>query len=121
MSNVKDLMRHAADLVVLSVLADGPQYGYAISKQVAARTEAHLHLTPSVLYPLLHQLEKQGLVNAEWETVKADDNKSGRGRNRKWYRLSAKGRRKLQQHARAHRAYQQLIEPFLPAIKRDGA
>lgn len=105
----------AADIVVLSVLADGPLYGYAITKQVAAKSAGSIRLTPGVLYPLLHELEKSGLLLASWETVQAPDNDDEeRGRKRKWYRLSAKGRKRLTQRVAAHRAYQKLIESFLP-------
>ncbi len=115
MAPAKDTWRSSADLVVLSVLADGPRYGYAITKQVAAQSSDSIRLTPGVLYPLLHQMEKQGLVNAEWDAVKSETGNSKRGRQRKWYKLSAKGRRRLKQRVAAHRAYQQLIESFLPA------
>ncbi|MEE9129238.1 MAG: PadR family transcriptional regulator [Phycisphaerales bacterium] len=115
MAPAKDMWRSSADLVVLSVLADGPRYGYAITKQVAAQSSDSIRLTPGVLYPLLHQMERQGLVNAEWDTVKSETGDSKRGRQRKWYKLSAKGRRRLKQRVAAHRAYQQLIESFLPA------
>ena len=115
MAPAKDIWRSSADLVVLSVLADGPRYGYAITKQVAAQSSDSIRLTPGVLYPLLHQMERQGLVNAEWDAVKSETGNSKRGRQRKWYKLSAKGRRRLKQRVAAHRAYQQLIESFLPA------
>jgi DNA-binding PadR family transcriptional regulator len=108
-----DLLRSSTDLVVMSVLADEPLYGYAIIKQVGAKSGGAVRLTAGVLYPLLHQLEAQGLLLSSWEAVKADDG-SGPGRRRKWYRLSAKGRRRLTQRVEAHRAYQAVIESFLP-------
>lgn len=113
-SERQDLIRGSTDLVVLSVLDDRPAYGYLIIKQVAARSEGALRLTPGVLYPLLHELERQAMVLSSWETVNAEGNEDGTGRRRKWYRLSAKGRRRLQQRAQAHRAYQAVIESFLP-------
>jgi PadR family transcriptional regulator PadR len=110
-----DLLKKAADLLVLSVLADAPLYGYAITKQVAARSGGAIRLTPGVLYPLLHQMEKSGLLLSSWETVQAPDNDDAdKGRKRKWYRLSAKGRKRLSQRIAAHRAYQAMIESFLP-------
>ncbi len=45
---------------------------------------------------------------------------SGRGRKRKWYRLSATGRRRLAQRVAAHRAYQALIDSFLPQAEGAG-
>ena len=122
MKDPRDLVKGSADLVVLSVLADGSKYGYAIIKQVAARSQGAIRLTPGGLYPLLHQLERQGLLLSSWDAVHADASApEGAGRRRKWYRLSAKGRRRLAQRVAAHRAYQSLIESFLPAPGAEGA
>ncbi len=110
-----DLLKGAADLLVLSVLADAPLYGYAITKQVAAKSGGTIRLTPGVLYPLLHELEKAGLLLSSWETVQApDNNDTEKGRKRKWYRLSARGKKRLSQRVAAHRAYLAMIESFLP-------
>lgn len=104
-----------AEMVVLSVLAEGALYGYAISKRVSSRSGAELRLSPGVLYPLLARLEKEGILIASWETVKSDRaaEEESAGRRRKWYRLSAKGRKRLMQHVEAHRAYQSMIGLFL--------
>lgn len=111
----RDLLRSSSDLLVLSVLADEPLYGYSIIKQVGARSEGLMRLTPGVLYPLLHQLEKQKLLTSSWETVHDKSNpETTKGRKRKWYRLTPKGKRRLQQRAAAHRAYQAVLEAFLP-------
>lgn len=104
----------AVEMVLLSVLSEEPMYGYAISKRVAAGSEGAMKLTPGVLYPLLRQLEKQGLIEATWETVKSDRAEEGtEGRKRKWYALSAKGRTHLEQRVAAHRVHQAMIERFL--------
>lgn len=109
-----DTKGDSSELIILSLLADGPMYGYAISKEVAARSEGAMRLTPGVLYPLLKQLEASGLVLASWEEVKADGAAADEaGRRRKWYRLSAKGRRKLDQRIAAHKAYRVLIDAFI--------
>jgi PadR family transcriptional regulator PadR len=104
----------AVEIVLLSVLSEEPLYGYAISKRVAAGSDGQIRLTPGVLYPLLRGLEKDGLIVATWETVKSDRAEEGtEGRKRKWYRLSAKGRKHLDQRIAAHRAHQAMIERFL--------
>ena len=126
MKPAQDLIRTSADLLVLSVLADGPLYGYGITKRVAAQSDQQIRLTPGVLYPLLHRMEKQGLLLASWDEVRAerDDGDSaapGGGRKRKWYRLSAKGRRRLAQRVATHRACQRLLESFLPASGEEAA
>lgn len=118
----RDLLRTSTDLVVLSVLAEEPMYGYLIIKRVAARSEGMIRLTPGVLYPLLHQLEKQKLLTSSWETVKDQStSEETRGRRRKWYRLTPRGRRRLDQRAAAHRAFQAMIDAFLPARGSEGS
>ncbi len=108
-----------SELVVLSILADAPSYGYAISKAVAARSEGHFKLAPSNLYPLLTRLEKQGLVTTSWEEVKADTaDPDADGRRRKWYRLSAKGQKRLAQHIDAYHRARAILDAFvIPAAE----
>ncbi len=100
---------------MLALLAEGPAYGYAISKEAAARSEGRLRLTAGALYPLLKSLETQGLVASYWEEIKSD--RSGpeeAGRRRKWYRLTPKGRRRLDSRIEAHRAYRAVMDAILP-------
>lgn len=109
-----DWKGESAELVVLSLLADGPQYGYAISKEVALRSDGQLRLTPGVLYPLLKDLETQGLILSEWEAVRSErSTDEGEGRRRKWYKLSAKGRKRLDQRIHSHRAFRRIIDTFI--------
>ncbi|MEO1584694.1 MAG: PadR family transcriptional regulator [Planctomycetota bacterium] len=109
-----------AELLVLSVLAEQPSYGYAIAKQIAARSDEAFRLPPSQLYPLMTRLEKQGVVSTSWEEVKSEARRSeggddSPGRRRKWYTLAPKGRRRLQQSVDAHRRFTALIDAFIPA------
>ncbi len=111
-----DLRPDDSELIILSVLTDEPLYGYAITKSVAARSGGEVRLTPGVLYPLLAKLEKQGFISSSWETVRSDRNVSEDdegGRKRKWYKLSAKGRKRLEQRVQAHRDYLSLIAAFI--------
>lgn len=106
--------RDSHELIVLSLLSDGAKYGYAITKLAAARSEGRVRLTPGVLYPLLKSLESQGLVSASWEAVKADaEDDSTEGRKRKWYTLTAKGRRRLAQRVDALHAFRAVIDAFV--------
>ncbi|MFM9996809.1 MAG: PadR family transcriptional regulator [Phycisphaerales bacterium] len=101
--------RESIELVVLSLLAEGARHGYGILKEVAARSEGQVRLGPGVLYPLLKSLESGGLVAGSWETVRAEEGE-GEGRRRKWYRLTPKGRKRLDQRLAAHRRYRALID-----------
>ncbi|MBL4698363.1 MAG: PadR family transcriptional regulator [Phycisphaerales bacterium] len=108
------LKQDHSELVVLSVLAIGPSYGYAISKDIAARSEGHFKLSPSGMYPLLTKLEKNGLVTTGWDEVKAAGaDPDSTGRRRKWYTLSPKGQRQLAQSIERHRQVQSILDGFV--------
>lgn len=111
------------ELLVLSVLAEGQTYGYAIGKAVSSRSEGAFTLAASQLYPMLKKLEKQALVTASWEEVKAQGAEpEASGRRRKWYSLSPKGRKRLTQRIEAHRRFTAIIESFItvPGSRSDG-
>ncbi|USN98437.1 MAG: helix-turn-helix transcriptional regulator [Phycisphaeraceae bacterium] len=107
-----------AEMLVLSVLAEGPSYGYAITKAIDLGSEGSFAMGAAKLYPLLARLDKQGLVTTTWEEVKArDSDDETNGRRRKWYTLSPKGERRLEQHVQAHRRFTALIDAFLPPLE----
>src|SRR5438046_7314101 len=83
----EDLVAASATPLVLAILAEGDSYGYAIIKRVAELPGGHLQWTDGMLYPVLHRLERQGLVAAKWGTSES-------GRRRKYYRITREGDRK---------------------------
>ena len=86
-----DLLRGSSDLLILSVLLDGPKYGYLIQQRLDEASGGIVRLQAGTLYPILHRLEAQGLLKSRTE--------SETGRKRKWYDLTAKGRRRLEKQA----------------------
>src|SRR5512140_267572 len=84
----KDLVAASATPLVLAILAEGDSYGYAIIKRVAELSGGHLQWTDGMLYPVLHRLERQGLITANWA-------ESENGRKRKYYRITSEGRAQL--------------------------
>lgn len=74
--------------LILSVLAERGMHGYLLAKTVAERSEGALSLPQGTLYPLLHDLEAEGLVMAAWE-------RSPAGRRRRMYRITKSGRTEL--------------------------
>ncbi|PYV20417.1 MAG: PadR family transcriptional regulator [Acidobacteria bacterium] len=83
-----DKLQGALDLLVLKVLARGPEHGYGITLRVKQLSEDALQVEEGSLYPALHRMEQTGWISAEW---KASENR----RRAKYYRLTAKGRRRL--------------------------
>ena len=89
----KDLVAASATPLVLAILAEGDSYGYAIIKRVAELSSGHLQWTDGMLYPVLHRLERQGLVAAKWRGAET-------GRRRKYYRITKEGKAQLVAHRR---------------------
>ena len=84
----KDLVAASATPLVLAILSEGDSYGYAIIKRVDELSGGRLQWTDGMLYPVLHRLERNGLVEANW-------GQSESGRRRKYYRLTNQGNEEL--------------------------
>ena len=81
----KELVAASSRPLVLSILSEGESYGYAIIQRVKNLSDDHLKWTDGMLYPVLHRLEREGLIVAEWRTPES-------GRKRKYYKLKPEGR-----------------------------
>lgn len=81
------LLTGAVEMLILEVVSDGATYGYEIAQTVIARSQGYFELKEGSLYPALHRLERQKLLSSFWR--EAD------GRRRKYYRLTAAGRKAL--------------------------
>ena len=73
--------------LILSALENGPDHGYRIAQQIKAQSKGILDFKEGTLYPALHKLENDALVESYTE--------SENGRMRRYYRLTASGRRAL--------------------------
>lgn len=85
-----DLLQGTLDLLILKVVALGPVHGYGISQRIRQISQDVLQVQQGSLYPALHRLEKRGWLQADW-------GESDNGREAKFYRLSARGRKQLAQ------------------------
>ncbi len=84
-----DLLQGTLDMLILKIVALGPVHGYGISQRIRQISKEVLQVQQGSLYPALHRLEKRGWLAAEW-------GESDNGRQAKFYKLSAKGRKQLQ-------------------------
>jgi DNA-binding PadR family transcriptional regulator len=89
----KDLVAASATPLVLAILAEGENYGYAIAKRVRELSGGELEWTDGMLYPLLHRLHRLGYVTAEWRTPPE-------GRRRRYYAITDAGLAALAEHKR---------------------
>jgi PadR family transcriptional regulator PadR len=84
----KTLIASAAKPIILSILQTGESYGYQIIKRVRLTSGGTLEWSSSLLYPVLHRLEKDGLIQSRWKL-------SEKGRMRRNYLITDLGRKEL--------------------------
>ena len=85
-----DLPQGMLDMLILQIVALGPVHGYGIAQRLQQISRDVLQVQQGSLYPALHRLENRGLLAAEWKP-------SDTGREAKFYRLTASGRRQLRE------------------------
>ena len=88
-----DLLQGTLDLLILRTLLPGAQHGWGISQRIQQTSEDVLRVNQGSLYPALHRLEQQGLIQAEWGS--SDNN-----RQAKFYELTRDGRKQLAEETR---------------------
>ena len=99
----KQLVAASSRPMILSILAGGESYGYEILKQVRVLSGGRIEWSDGMLYPVLHRLERDGLIEGRWALT--DD-----GRRRKYYRLTRKGRRQMARDRESWRAVHGTLE-----------
>ena len=80
--------RRIHELLILSVLARAPMHGYQIALEVEERSGGYFRFQHGTLYPILHRLEKRGLIESYWGVGDA-------GRKRRYYRIRQAGSSEL--------------------------
>ena len=84
----RELKKGSAELVILSIVEGRARHGYEISRLIEERSGGQLKFHVASLYPLLYRLEERGWLQGRWVE------KPGT-RRRRFYRLTAQGRRVL--------------------------
>jgi len=99
----RELKKGSAELLILSLIEHEPRHGYELSKLIDSRSNGAIRFHVASLYPLLYRLEKRGWIEGRWVE------KAGQ-RRRRYYRLTAEGRRVL---AAQRRNWRQFVEAIV--------
>jgi transcriptional regulator len=83
------ILKGTLDMLILKIVALGPIHGYAISQRIQQISKDYFRLQEGSLYPALYRLEDRGLLEAEWRATDS-------GREAKFYKLTRKGRKRLE-------------------------
>lgn len=104
----KALIAASTKPMILSILQHDMNYGYQIIQNVKMISGGQLDWSDGMLYPVLHRLEKEGLISSFWKI-------SLEGRRRKYYRITEKGCEELEvdkkQWISVHEALSKLWDP----------
>jgi PadR family transcriptional regulator, regulatory protein PadR len=108
----EQLRRGGLELAVMLTVASGPRYGLEIIRHLEELTD--LVVTEGTIYPLLARLTRDGLLAAEWNAEEA-------AHPRKYYRVTAAGRRELASMAAHWRDFSRKIDRLIDIAARQGS
>ena len=88
-----ELLQGTLDMLVLRTLASGALHGFAIVKRIRTLTDEVIQVGEGSLYPALYRLQEAGWIEAKW-------GRTAENRRAKFYRLTRKGRKRMEQEVR---------------------
>jgi PadR family transcriptional regulator, regulatory protein PadR len=104
----REMKKGSAEMLILTLVERRPRHGYEISKLIEARSGGVLRFNVASLYPLLYRLEERGFVEGRWVE------KAGQ-RRRRYYRLTARGRKTLREQRSMWRDFVKAIQQITAA------
>lgn len=106
--DLQKLDRSLNELLILACLQAEPMHGYQIALEIEERSGGFFGFRHGTLYPILHLLEKEGLIDGNW-----DD--GGSRRRKKAYALTAAGREYLRERLAGWRELNERLSAFVVA------
>lgn len=108
MENLDQMRKGTTTLAILKLLIDSgePMHGYQIARALESRSHGSFQFKEGLIYPRLHQMERDGLVRSEWEGKRGT-------RRRKVYVPTAEGKRQLAEELKQWQAFSLSMERLL--------
>ena len=101
----KELIKGSTSMLVMSVLKNKDLYGYKIIKEIETLSDNVFSLKEGTLYPILHALEKENLLESYWDDTD--------GRKKKYYHLTAKGQKQIMEKKEEWQVFQKSVNKVL--------
>lgn len=102
----KELIKGSTTMLILRLLDGQDMYGYQMIKELTNRSDETFNLREGTLYPILHTLNNQGMIEAYWEETQS-------ARKRKYYRITKKGRVLLEEKKTEWKLYSKAINKVI--------
>lgn len=102
----QELTKGTTAMLVLGVISRQELYGYRIIKEIERQSGQIFSLREGTLYPILHAMEQDGLLDCRWEHTES-------ARKRKYYRITRKGQRELSRLRAEWKAYASMVEKIV--------
>lgn len=102
----QEFVKGTAVPLVLRVLTQGPQHGYGIIQAIREQSGGVIEFSEGTIYPLLHALEREGLLSSAWEVLPS-------GRRRKLYSLTGRGAERLTRLTADWRQFRSAVDAIL--------
>ena len=102
----RELLKGSTPILLLSLLTEGPMYGYQIIETVLQRTNGSYTLKEGALYPALHKLEAAEFISSYWQT-------QANGRDRRYYSLLPAGTAFLKAKKKEWNLFVNMVEAFV--------
>jgi PadR family transcriptional regulator PadR len=109
-----DLLQGTLDLLVLKTLSAGPLHGYRIAQKIQQLSDEVLRIEEGSLYPALYRMAQKGLIESEWGV-------SENHRQAKFYNLTRKGRREMEEEAASWDRLSAAVGRVLKAIEQGAS
>ena len=106
---IREQMRKGTTtVIILKLMAelDRPMYGYEIIQELETRSEGYFQFKEGLIYPRLHEMERQGWLRSEWQGAEGS-------RRRKFYSVTDMGRRRLERELEGWQAFSENVNRLL--------
>lgn len=102
----KELLKGSTVILILSLLKEDSMYGYQMIKKIEEKSNGIFSFKEGTLYPILHSLEGDNLVEAYWC-------KSNEGRKRKYYKITEEGKKFSEKKEKEWETFKDAVDNFL--------
>ena len=99
----RELLKGSTETLLLALLSGQPMYGYQIVKEMEQRSSGYFCFKEGTLYPALHRLEREGLIEGQW-------NETASNQLRRYYHISQKGTAELHDREQEWRQFSRAVD-----------